>query len=100
SAAVTGDKSSPQYLQVARYRFDSPEEIRQVELLVGRVKIVIRKSEAHHDAGYTQELVEDADNRDASARSNVNGISSEGLLQSFGGRMDEGIIGVSQRGRA
>src|SRR5207249_1900061 len=67
STAVTGAKSSPQNFQVARYSFDPSVEVRQVELLVGSVQIVVRKSEAHHDAGDAQVFVEHADDRDAPA---------------------------------
>src|ERR1700690_4186102 len=48
-------------LQVSGDGFDAAVEVRQVELLVRRVQIVVGESEAHHDAGDAEVAVEDAD---------------------------------------
>src|ERR1035437_9719950 len=58
-------------LRVARHGFDATIEVRQVELLVGRMQVVVGESETHHDAGDAQVAVEDAHDRDGPAAADV-----------------------------
>ncbi len=67
-------------LQVAGDGPDAAVEVWQVELLVGRVQIIVGKSEAHHHAGNSEIPVEDADDRDRAARPDVHRLFAEGLL--------------------
>ena len=89
-----------QYFQIPRHRFDAPVEIGQMELLVGRVQIVVGKSEAHHHARNAQVLVEYAHNRNRPARADVHRLLAEDLLHGVGGRMNEAVVGIRQRRRA
>src|SRR5579885_1850439 len=55
--------SCPEHLQIAPYRGDAVEEIRQVKFFIGSVQVVVWQSETHHHAGNAGILVEDADDR-------------------------------------
>src|ERR1035437_3738431 len=68
-------------LQVARHGFDAAIEVRQVELLVGRVQVVVGESETHHDAGDPQVAVEDADDGDGTAAADVDRLLAELFLE-------------------
>jgi len=57
----------PQYFQVPGHGFNATEEIRQVELLVGSVQIIVRQAETHHHAGDSEVAVEDAHARERPA---------------------------------
>src|SRR5205823_5333419 len=63
--------SSSQQFQVTRDRLDAPMEVRQMEFLIGRMQVVVRQAEPHHDAGNAEIPVEHADDRDRPARPNV-----------------------------
>src|ERR1019366_1696271 len=89
-----------QNFQVPRHGFDPAEEVRQVELLVGRVQVVVRQPEAHHDAGDAQVAVENSHDGNRPARADVHRLLAEDLLHGFGRRVDERVGGGGQRGRA
>src|SRR5205823_2052004 len=42
-------------------RFDAPIKIGDVELLIGRMQVVVRQTEVHHDAGNLQVPLKDGD---------------------------------------
>src|ERR1017187_2964457 len=86
--------------QVAGDGFDAAIEVRQVELLVGGVQVVVGESEAHHDAGDAEVAVEDADDGDGTAAAYVDRLLAELLLEGLGRGVDIGIVGVGERGRA
>src|SRR5438067_6352848 len=77
--------SGSQLLEEANNRFNSAIKVRDVELLVRRVQIIIGEAETHHDGGYLQVLLKIPHNGNRAATANVDGLFVEDLLHRFGG---------------
>src|SRR5262245_21069839 len=79
----------PEMRSIGGHGFDSPEKIRQVQLLIGGVQVVVGQSESHHHARNTEIPVENSDDRDRASGTDVNRLFAEGLPQSFGSGLNE-----------
>ena len=68
--------------------FDSAVKVRDVELFVGGVEVVVGQAEAHHDAGNFQHILEVGDDGNRSAGADEDGVFLEHVVQGFGGGLD------------
>src|SRR5579859_1174392 len=64
-------------------RFNPAVEVRDVELLVGGVEVVVGQAEAHHDAGNFEHVLKIGDDGNGAAGADENCIFFEDLVQRF-----------------
>ena len=83
-----------QLLEEAADGFDPVVEVRDVELLVGGVQVVVGKAEAHHHAGNLQHVLEVGDDGNRAAAADEDRFFLERVVQGFGGGFDVGIVGA------
>src|SRR5499427_7517655 len=100
SAAPRFLASLPQLLEESADSFDPTVEIRNVELLVGSVQIVVWEAEAHHDRWNFEDILEVGDDWNRAAAADEHGIFLEGIVQSFGCGFDVFVVGGDHAGRA
>src|SRR5271165_908261 len=108
-AAGTGEGARPstsislllaQLLKEQTDRLDPAMEVRDVELLVGCVQVVVRQAEAHHHAGNLQLILEVSDDRDRAAGANEYRVFLERVVQRFRSRLDVFVVGAHHACRA
>ena len=63
------------------------------------MQVVVREPEAHQDAGYPQLLIEEADDGDGAAGTNVDRLPAKDAPHRLGGGADERIVGIDERRR-
>src|ERR1019366_4903972 len=73
--------SASRLLQKTNQRFCSQREVLQVKLLVRRVQVIVRQSEAHHHARQPQVAVKVAHNRNRPARADEHCVLAPHLMQ-------------------
>src|SRR5271157_142117 len=73
----------PQYLEEPDDRLNPAIKVRDVELLVRRVQVVVGQAHAHHDAGNLQVLVELGDDGNGAAGADVHRVFSEDFMHGF-----------------
>src|SRR3954468_18452547 len=86
---------SPQLLKKSADRLNAAMKVRDVELLVGSMQIVVRQSEAHHHAGDLQHVLKVGDDRNRAARPDEHRILLEGVMQRLGCRLDVLVVGAN-----
>ena len=74
--------------------FDSAVEIRDVELLVRGVQIVVGEAEAHHDAGNLQNILEVGHNRNRPAAADEHRVLLECVMQRLRRSLDVLVVGA------
>ena len=80
-AAVARAKSVNKNIRIETHdRFDSAIEVRDMELLVRSVQVVVRQAEAHHDGRYLQRLFKGRHDRDRPPRADEDGVLAEDLF--------------------
>ena len=72
-------------------------KIRYVELLVGRMQVVVGKAEAHHHGRNFQHVLEVRHDWNGAARADEYCFLLEGVVQRLGGGFDEAIFGSDDR---
>ena len=73
-------------LEEAADRFDPAVEVRNMELLVGRVQVVVGQAEAHHDAGNLQHVLEVGDDGNRTAAADEDRLFLEDVVQALRSR--------------
>src|SRR5439155_18191912 len=87
-----------QQLEIPPHGLDAAVEIRQVELLVGSVEVVVRQAKAHHDYGNVQVIVEQSGDGNGAAGAHVDGLLLEDLLHRLSGGFDVTVLGRDHGG--
>src|SRR3974390_732581 len=87
-------------LQKANHRLDAAIEVRDVELLVRGVQVVVGQAHAHHDAGNLQILLELGDDGNRAAGADVHGVTAEYFVHGGDGGAGVGVVGGDHAGRA
>jgi len=77
---------------------DALVKIRQMELLVWRMAVVVRKAEAHENAGDAERSLEEADDGDGAAGADIDSLAAEGFREGGGGFGDERMVRVDDGG--
>src|ERR1700704_2665727 len=72
--------------------FNPAMEIRNVELLVRSMQVVVRKPKAHHDRGNLQHVLKIGHDRNRTAGANEHGLFFESVMQSLSCRLDEPVV--------
>ena len=67
-------------------------KVRDVELLVGSMQIVVRQSEAHHHAGNLQHILKISDDRNRAPRADEDRVLLERVMQRLGCRFDVFVV--------
>jgi len=75
-------------------RFNPTIEIRDVELLVWRVQIIVRESKSHHHGRNAEMLLKISNNRHRSTRANEHRVFAEYFPQGFRRRVYEAVIRI------
>src|SRR5579864_175750 len=86
---------SAEFLEEAADGFDPAIEVRNVELLVGGVQVVVGQTEAHHHAWNLQHVLEVGDDGNGSSAANEDCLFFERVVQRFGGSLDVRIVGTN-----
>src|SRR5271157_802394 len=73
----------PQYLEEPDDRLNPTIEVRDVELFVGSVQVVVGQAHAHHDAGNLQVFVELSDDGNGAAGADVHRVLPKHLVHGF-----------------
>src|SRR5258708_31538367 len=93
-------KTLPQLLKEQTDRFNPAMEIRNVELLVRSMQIIVRKPEAHHYRWNLQHVLKIGHDRNRPARTNKHGLFPERITQCLSRRLDESVVGAHHACRA
>ena len=72
--------------------FNPPVEIGNMKLLIGRVQIVIRQTEAHHHAGNLQHILKIRNDRNGTARSNKNRVLMKDFMHGLSCGLDVFVV--------
>src|ERR1700734_1131215 len=89
-----------QLLEKQADRLDPMREVRDMNLPVGSVQVVIGEAEAHHYARNFQSLVKVVDDRNRSAAADEDRFYLECIAQRLGGGLDVRIVRAHHAGRS
>src|SRR5579863_7517807 len=73
-------------------------EVRNVELLVGGVQIVVRQTEAHHHAGNLKHILKIGHDWNRAAGANEDRVFLKHFVHGFGGGLYKFIVGANHAG--
>src|ERR1700687_658346 len=68
-------------LEEAADGFDPAVEVRDMELLVGGMQVVVGEAEAHHHTGYLQNVLESGDDGDRAGGATAHRVFLECIVQ-------------------
>ena len=74
-------------------------EVRQVELFVGGVAVVVGEAKTHENARNAEGTLEEADDGDGAAGADIDGLATEGGGEGGGGFGDQRMAGIDEGGR-
>src|SRR6202795_3030774 len=95
-ASGFGDRASPslpQLLKEQTNRFNPAMKIRNVELLVRSMQVVVGKPKAHHDRWNLQHVLKIGHDRNRPAGANKHGFFLERVMERLTRRLDEWVVG-------
>src|SRR5258708_22044251 len=89
-----------QFLEEPDDRLDPAIEIRDVELLIRSVQVVVGQAKAHHHAGNLQYVLEIGDDGNRAAGANEYRVFFEDFMHGLRGGLDEAVVRRYDAGRA
>ena len=75
-------------------RFNPTIKIWDVKLFVGRVQVIVRQAEAHHNGRSFQHILEIRNDGDGAAGANEDGVFLEDVVHSLCGGLDISVVGA------